>query len=107
MGDDSDDELVIHTLLSSTQDMVRERGESSNNEKKHRKWINRDREAANDILVCDYFAYDSLYDISKFEERFHISRNLFLCIARDFEHNYEFCQLRWDARGKRGFTTIQ
>ncbi|KAL7601401.1 hypothetical protein Lser_V15G26961 [Lactuca serriola] len=87
--------------------MVRERGESLHNEKKHRKWINRDREAENELLVHDYFYPDSLYDLSEFEERFRISRNLFLRIARDLERNYEFFQLRWDARGKRNFTTIQ
>nr|KAJ0186795.1 hypothetical protein LSAT_V11C900469660 [Lactuca sativa] len=57
----------------------------------------RNRETANELLVCDYFAPDSLYDPSKFEECFLISINLFLRIARYFEH----------ARGKRGFTTIQ
>nr|KAJ0184467.1 hypothetical protein LSAT_V11C900458130 [Lactuca sativa] len=107
MNDDSDDELVLNTLLSMAQNMVRERCKSSYSEKKHRKWINRDREAENELLVCDYFAPDSLYNLSKFEERFRISRNSFLRIARDLERNYEFFQLQWDARGKSGFTTIQ
>lgn len=87
--------------------MVCERGESSNVDKKHRKWINRDREAAHELLVRDYFAVDNLYDLSKFEECFRISRTLFLRIARDLARNYEFFQLQWDARGKHGFTTIQ
>nr|KAJ0203136.1 hypothetical protein LSAT_V11C500276570 [Lactuca sativa] len=104
---DFDEDLILYTLLSVARDMVRERGESSNIEKKHRKWINRDREAANERLVRDYFVVDCLYDLSKFEERFRISRNLFLRTARDLARNYEFFQLRWDARGKRGFTTIQ
>ena len=107
MDNDSDDELVLHTLLSAAQDVIRQRGETSHREKKHRKYINRDREAAHELLVRDYFAVDSLYDLSKFEERFCISRTLFLRIARDLARNYEFFQLRWDARGKRGFTTIQ
>nr|KAJ0208657.1 hypothetical protein LSAT_V11C400194090 [Lactuca sativa] len=45
---------------------------------------------------------DSLYDLSKFEDHFRISRNVFLRIARDLENNYEFFQLRWDTRGKHG-----
>nr|KAJ0201423.1 hypothetical protein LSAT_V11C600319370 [Lactuca sativa] len=98
MDDDFDDELVLHTLLYAAQDMIRERGESSHGEKMHRKWINQDRETANELLVRDYFAPNSLYDLSKFEKRFRISRNLFLCIARDLERNYEFFQVRWDAR---------
>ncbi|XP_023742255.1 uncharacterized protein LOC111890363 [Lactuca sativa] len=104
---DFDEDLILYTLLSAARDVVRERAESSNVEKKHRKWINRDREAAHELLVRDYFAVDSLYDLSKFEERFRININLFLRIARDLARNYEFFQLRWDARGKRGFTTIQ
>lgn len=75
MDSDSDDELVLHTLLFPAQDMIHARGESSHREKKHRKWINRDREAAHELLVHDYFASDSLYNLSKFEESFRISRN--------------------------------
>nr|KAJ0219604.1 hypothetical protein LSAT_V11C300105680 [Lactuca sativa] len=96
MDDDYDDEMVLHALLFVAQYMVHERGESSHNEKK-----------PNEPLVRDYFAPNSLYDLSKFEERFHISRNLFLRTARDLECNYEFFRLRYDVRGKRGFTTIQ
>nr|KAJ0213369.1 hypothetical protein LSAT_V11C400195620 [Lactuca sativa] len=77
--------------------MLHARGESSHREKKHRKWIKRDLEATNELLVRDYFAPDSLYDLLKFEERFRISRNFFLRIAKDLEHT----------RGKRGFTIIQ
>nr|KAJ0205262.1 hypothetical protein LSAT_V11C500272280 [Lactuca sativa] len=99
MDDESNDELVLHTLLSAAQDMVRERGESSHSKKKNRKWINRGRETANELLGRDYFASDSLYDLSKFEERFRISINLFLRIARDLDRNFEFFQLRWDVRG--------
>nr|KAJ0204160.1 hypothetical protein LSAT_V11C500229790 [Lactuca sativa] len=94
-NNDSDEDLILYTLLSAARDM--ERDENSNVEKKHRKWINRDRRAAHELLVCDYVVVDYLYDLSKFEERF----------PRDLTHNYEFFQLRWDARGKRGFATIQ
>nr|KAJ0194981.1 hypothetical protein LSAT_V11C700356820 [Lactuca sativa] len=33
--------------------------------------------------------------------------NVFILVEIDLERNYEFFQLRWDVRGKRGFTTIQ
>nr|KAJ0196659.1 hypothetical protein LSAT_V11C700369150 [Lactuca sativa] len=98
--DSDDDELVMHTLLSVAHDIVRQRGETSNVEKKRRKPINRG-------LRGGERTFGTLYDISKFEDRFRISRNLFLRIVRDLENNYEFFQLRWDARGKRGFTTFQ
>ncbi|KAL7611052.1 hypothetical protein Lser_V15G12644 [Lactuca serriola] len=102
-----EDDLVLHTLLSAARNRVQQRGESTNTEKRRRISIVRDRMAAHELLVHDYFAPDSLYDLSKFEDWFRISRNLFLRIARDLENNYEFFQLRWDARGKRGFSTLQ
>lgn len=44
--------------------------------------INRDCIAANEFMIHDYFAPDSLYDQEKFKERFHVSRKLFLRIVR-------------------------
>nr|KAJ0209076.1 hypothetical protein LSAT_V11C400214940 [Lactuca sativa] len=90
--DFDDDELVMHTFLSAAHDIVCQRDETSNVEKKRKKSINRDREAANELLVRDYFNVDSLYDLSKFEDRFRISRNLFIRIVRDLENNYEIFQ---------------
>nr|KAJ0227842.1 hypothetical protein LSAT_V11C100035740 [Lactuca sativa] len=80
MDSGSDDDLVLHTLLSGAQDVVHERGETSHRDKKHRKWINRDQEAANELLK---FIFTYSYKIGT------------------------FFQLRWDARSKCGFTTIQ
>nr|KAJ0193004.1 hypothetical protein LSAT_V11C800403480 [Lactuca sativa] len=85
--DDSSDE---DDLLSAARNRVQQRGESTNTEKRRRISIVRDRMATHELLVRDYFAPDSLYDLSKFEDRFRISRNLFL-----------------HARGKRGFSTLQ
>ena len=76
--DSDDDEFIMHTLLSATHEVVRQRGESLNVEKKRRKSINRDRIMENKLLVCDYFTTDSLYNLSKFKYRFHICINLFL-----------------------------
>nr|KAJ0202776.1 hypothetical protein LSAT_V11C500229780 [Lactuca sativa] len=87
-NNNSDEDLILYTLLSAARDM--ERDENSNVEKKHRKWINRDRRAAHELLVCDYVVVDYLYDLSKFEERFRFIEIYF-----------------YDARGKRGFATIQ
>ncbi|XP_023735414.1 uncharacterized protein LOC111883312 [Lactuca sativa] len=85
--DDSSDEddLVLHTLLFAAHNRVQQRGESTNIEKRRRISIVRDRIAAHKLLVRDYFAPDSL----------------------NLENNYELFQLRWDARGKRGFSTLQ
>nr|KAJ0189525.1 hypothetical protein LSAT_V11C800430630 [Lactuca sativa] len=81
--DSNNDELIMHILFSTAYNIVRQRDDSSNIEKS----INRDRIASNELLLHDYFPSDRLYNLSKFKDRFHISRKLFV---------------RIDARGKRG-----
>nr|KAJ0221384.1 hypothetical protein LSAT_V11C200056400 [Lactuca sativa] len=77
--------------------MVRGRGESSNDERKCRSLINHDRIAAHKLLVlCTN--YQNLKNDSVLVE---------IYIDRDLENNYEFFQLRWDSRGKHGFSKIQ
>ncbi|XP_022030926.1 uncharacterized protein LOC110931861 [Helianthus annuus] len=69
--------------------------------------IDRDRESAHERLVVDYFADEPLYSEAIFRRRFRMSRRLFLRIADDLAAYDPFFTLRHDARGKRGFTTLQ
>ena len=62
---------------------------------------------AYDRLVADYFADEPLYSTKVFRRRFRMSRRLFLRIADDMANFEPFFTLRYDARGKRGFTTLQ
>ncbi|KAD3641202.1 hypothetical protein E3N88_30426 [Mikania micrantha] len=69
--------------------------------------INRDREAGHDLLMGHYFGSEPLYNEKAFKRRFRMQRPLFECIVNDLEDADTYFQLRWDARGKRGFTTLQ
>ncbi|XP_052627043.1 uncharacterized protein LOC128133585 [Lactuca sativa] len=54
--------------------------------------LDKDREEGHRRLVNDYFAENYVYQPSDFKRRFRL---------------YEFFQMRYDARGKRGFTGLQ
>ncbi|XP_021975526.1 uncharacterized protein LOC110870654 [Helianthus annuus] len=62
---------------------------------------------AHDRLMADYFAENPIYTDEMFRHRFRMSRRLFLRIANDLANYDLFFTLRWDATGKRGFTTLQ
>ena len=69
--------------------------------------INRDREAGHDLLMSHYFGNNPLYNEKAFKRRFQMHRPLFERIVNDLERVDPYFQLRWDARGKRGFTPLQ
>ncbi|KAI3742646.1 hypothetical protein L1987_60338 [Smallanthus sonchifolius] len=69
--------------------------------------VNRDRAAANDLLVRDYFTKNQIYNDKSFKRRFRMSRPLFLRIVRDLEREFEYFQQKYDARRKLGFTALQ
>ena len=75
--------------------------------RRSRKYIVRDRLAANDRLMQDYFNDPPTYDEATFRRRFRMSKRLFLRIVGDLERDYEHFQQRPDARGMLGFTAIQ
>ncbi|XP_052622607.1 uncharacterized protein LOC111898989 [Lactuca sativa] len=69
--------------------------------------LNRDREERHRRLVNDYFAENCVYQPNDFKRRFRLRKNVFERIVNAMEARYEFFQLRYDARGKRGFTGLQ
>ncbi|XP_052627200.1 uncharacterized protein LOC111909886 [Lactuca sativa] len=69
--------------------------------------LNRDREEGHRRLVNDYFAENGVYQPSDFKRRFRLRKNVFQRVANAMEARYEFFQMRYDARGKRGFTGLQ
>ncbi|KAD4180211.1 hypothetical protein E3N88_28802 [Mikania micrantha] len=69
--------------------------------------INRDRETGHDLLMRHYFGNEPLYNETLFKRRFRMQRPLFERIVNDLEGADTYFQLRWDARGKQGFTPLQ
>ncbi|XP_052627236.1 uncharacterized protein LOC111892461 [Lactuca sativa] len=71
--------------------------------------LNRDHEEGHQRLVNDYFAENCVYQPNDFKRRFRLRKK---CLRKDSQHygsrvSYEFFQMRYDARGKRGFTGLQ
>ncbi|XP_023741934.1 uncharacterized protein LOC111890007 [Lactuca sativa] len=69
--------------------------------------LNRDREDEHRRLVHKYFADNCVYQPNDFKRRFHLQINVFQRIANVMENRYEYFHMRYDARGKRGFTGLQ
>jgi hypothetical protein len=67
----------------------------------------RDREAAAELLMRDYFTEPCNYNDDIFERRFRMRKLLFLRIVGDLEREYPFFQQGWDARGRKGLSTLQ
>ncbi|XP_022031206.1 uncharacterized protein LOC110932155 [Helianthus annuus] len=98
----------INTVVTATQLIMEEEEEEVSSQPRNRNpAINRDREGAHERLVADYFADEPLYSETMFRRRFRMSRRLFLRMADDLAFYDPFFTLRYDARGKRGFTTLQ
>ncbi|MFS7976713.1 hypothetical protein Hanom_Chr10g00895641 [Helianthus anomalus] len=89
----SDDgaEILLSTVAMVVKAIVEDSDDgTSQPQPKRRKYIVRERENANDLLVSDYFSPQPTYDEKMFRRRFHISKNLFLRIPKDLEDNYGF-----------------
>ncbi|KAK1423058.1 hypothetical protein QVD17_18352 [Tagetes erecta] len=70
--------------------------------------VERDRAAANERLMKDYFdPVEPRYNEASFRCRLRMSSRLFLRIAQDLEREKPYFQQRCDARGRMRFTSIQ
>ncbi|RAL46927.1 hypothetical protein DM860_005206 [Cuscuta australis] len=83
-----------------------EKAEFSRRRTRHQrlKW---DRAAAHASLLNDYFNNPCVYTPEDFRNRFRMSRPLFLCILADVEREVPWFTQRFDARGRRGFSSVQ
>ncbi|KAJ9546587.1 hypothetical protein OSB04_019130 [Centaurea solstitialis] len=67
----------------------------------------RNRLAAHEKLVKDYFFDNPVYNNKDIERRFRMTRRLFLRIVADLESEYEFFRWTYDARGVKGFSPLK
>ncbi|XP_035842050.1 uncharacterized protein LOC118488798 [Helianthus annuus] len=68
--------------------------------------LDRDHEAAHELLIRDYFSENPVYNENLFRRRFRMSRRLFLRVVEDLQNSFEFFQQRRDAREVLGFSGI-
>nr|XP_017217028.1 PREDICTED: putative nuclease HARBI1 [Daucus carota subsp. sativus] len=72
-----------------------------------RRVINRDREAAHNRLVRDYFAAIPVYPLETFQRRFRMGRHIFLRIVDALSNIDPYFQQRVDALGRKGLSPLQ
>ncbi|XP_052621039.1 uncharacterized protein LOC111904210 [Lactuca sativa] len=102
---DSDDDVeFVDTFFNVVQHI---HDEESSNAARTRAVVNRDRQAAHDLLVRDYFADNCLYNDDSFERRFRLNKAIFLRISNALESRYDFFKRKPDARGRMSFSSIQ
>jgi len=89
-----------------TQIEAQERGMSTQYRRFCRRHIERDRGAARDRLMSDYFIENPVYNDFQFRRRYRMKRHLFLHIVQTLSSwSPYFCQ-RSDAFGKVGFSPL-
>ncbi|XP_052620997.1 uncharacterized protein LOC128126878 [Lactuca sativa] len=102
---DSDDDVeFVETFFNVVQHV---HAEESSNAARTRAVVNRDRQAAHDLLVRDYFADNCLYNDDSFERRFRLNNAIFLRISNALKSRYDFFKQKPDARRRMGFSSIQ
>ncbi|XP_052625886.1 uncharacterized protein LOC128132919 [Lactuca sativa] len=102
---DSDDDVeFVETFFNVVQHV---HAEESSNAARTRAVVSRDRQAAHDLLVRDYFADNCLYNDDSFERRFRLNKAIFLRISNALESRYDFFKQKPDARGRMSFSSIQ
>ncbi|RAL52118.1 hypothetical protein DM860_014945 [Cuscuta australis] len=72
-----------------------------------RQRLNRDRAAAHASLFNDYFNTPCVYTPEDFSNHFRMSHSLFLRILADVEREVPWFTQRFDARGRRRFSSVQ
>ncbi|XP_052622660.1 uncharacterized protein LOC128127950 [Lactuca sativa] len=99
-----DDVEFIETFFNVMQHI---HDEESLNAGRTRAVVNRNRQAAHDLLVRDYFADNCLYNDESFECRCRLNKAIFLRISNALESCYDFFKQKPDARGRMSFSSIQ
>lgn len=99
-------ENTIKHIVTSTSQQLTAKG-LQQKKKKKRKFIERDREAANDRLIEDYFSDQPLYEDIQFRRRFRMRKHVFLRIVNTLSEHDTFFQQCPNASGRLGASALQ
>ncbi|XP_021996100.1 uncharacterized protein LOC110893295 [Helianthus annuus] len=105
----SSDGVLDDIVIAMTQEAInylQEEAESSTTRTRQPP-IERNRLAAHERLVQDYFCETPVYDDVQFKRRFRMSRRLFVKISNDLAGESPFFTQRVNASRKVGFSGIQ
>lgn len=104
-SDDDTDVNTIAVIAEAAHFMFQNTASSS--VPRHRTFLHRDRQTAEQQLMADYFVPNSKFGDVIFRNRFRMSRRLFVRIAQDLEMNYPIFQTTYNAGGVKVFTGLQ
>nr|XP_043625537.1 protein ALP1-like [Erigeron canadensis] len=82
-------------------------GTTNSNDVQHRRYVNREREVGDQILLNDWFVDEPKYDDAYFRKKFRMEKTIFLKIVDDIQANFPYFQEGFDARRRRSFGTTQ
>ncbi|XP_021979865.1 uncharacterized protein LOC110875987 [Helianthus annuus] len=102
-SDDSSDSSILFFF----QNLIEEAKLQDTGTSNRRRYIERQREEGHETLMTDYFVEDPKYNEDIFRYRFRMSKRLFLKIVADMEENDPWFEEAPDARGRKGFTSLQ
>nr|XP_043615732.1 uncharacterized protein LOC122587620 [Erigeron canadensis] len=99
--DDSSLEVFVNAIESEEAESSTARSRAK------RKVMNHNRRTASQRLHRDYFCGEPKYDDDFFEDRYRMSKRLFLKIMHDLKSRYAYFQDSYDAWLAKSFTPIQ
>jgi hypothetical protein len=95
------------SMLQAEEAVAAAASSSTRGPKRHRRYINRDREVAHFRLRHDYFDDDCVYPSCYFRRRYRMRRAFFLSIMHKFSETSPYFSERYDATGHTGLTALQ
>ncbi|XP_022031079.1 uncharacterized protein LOC110932026 [Helianthus annuus] len=104
----SSDGVLVDMVTAMAQEAINYLQEAESSASRTRQPpIERNRLAAHERLVQDYFCETPVYDDDQFKRRFRMSRRLFVKISNDLAGESPFFTRRVSASGKVGFSGLQ
>ncbi|XP_055525737.1 uncharacterized protein LOC129718718 [Wyeomyia smithii] len=94
-------------LLFRLTEVKRQMPKRSGSRPGRRPNVNRNFRFGHEKLLQDYFSETPTYDDNHFLRRFRIPRAMFLDIMQELESSDDYFQLRCDATGKVGLSSLQ
>ncbi|CAK8577217.1 unnamed protein product [Lathyrus sativus] len=109
-SDNNDQEfwaLVEEEFMDDGDEEQQLQNSGSSSRRKRRTTIDRGREERHNRLFNDYFSKNPVYTDVQFRRRFRMHRHVFLRIVDAIDNYDEYFQMRIDAIGKMGLSSLQ
>lgn len=98
---------AVNQVIATLSHQMEGSSSSSRRQKRPRRFIRRDRVAADERLYSDYFADNCVYPPNYFRRRYRMRRSLFLHIVERLSAHSPYFTPRVDALGRTGLSPLQ